>query len=512
MRNSHFVWIGLSVLTVQGNVQASESGALGALLNLSQLELSDSQSITKLKEVKEFSSDSRNHLVSKKKLNLRGVSGERFQHYLEGIEVIGSNIMKIESLGRVQIQSNLAQFDLSLTPELDATDALAIAKGHLGDRSLVEHPQLKILPTKGAARLIYWVTLNETEIDGGHDVMVDAQNGEMIADLPHWQEFGRPKPKPTPPPAPPAPPKPTPTPPPTPTPTPSLSMVQIYDASVAPASDITPEGWPKRVDLSTYNHVVVNSKASSKADQAAMRGFNNATKTLEYFMKNFGRASFDNKNSDLVSIVHIGRKMENAFWDSKQKVMAYGDGGANLNDLTLGVDVAGHEMTHGVVGETSGLLYYADSGALNEAFADFFGEMIEGRDDWAVGQAIVKGALGSKYGLRYLKDPHALEAFEGQKYPKHMSEKLKVSGSCWGGNDNCWVHVNSTIPGHASYWLVELIGKEKAQNLLYVVLTQYLTATSNFVDARNAAVKACDLLYDSGTCKKVAEAYAKVGL
>jgi Zn-dependent metalloprotease len=49
----------------------------------------------------------------------------------------------------------------------------------------------------------------------------------------------------------------------------------------------------------------------------------------------------------LLSIVHYGNNVGNAYWDGEQ--MLYGDGDNILfSRLTQGVDVAVHEMTHGV--------------------------------------------------------------------------------------------------------------------------------------------------------------------
>ena len=57
--------------------------------------------------------------------------------------------------------------------------------------------------------------------------------------------------------------------------------------------------------------------------------------------------------------------------------MTYGDGdGVNYGPLTS-LDVAGHEMSHGVTENTAGLTYSGESGGLNEATSDIFGTMVE---------------------------------------------------------------------------------------------------------------------------------------
>ncbi len=65
----------------------------------------------------------------------------------------------------------------------------------------------------------------------------------------------------------------------------------------------------------------------------------------------------------------------NASWDRAQ--MHFGDGdGQIFNDLDIGLDVIGHEMIHGFIQFTCGLVYEKESGAINEHLADDFGIML----------------------------------------------------------------------------------------------------------------------------------------
>ena len=73
--------------------------------------------------------------------------------------------------------------------------------------------------------------------------------------------------------------------------------------------------------------------------------------------------------------MHYGKNYVNAFWDGTK--MTYGDGdGINYGPLVC-LDVAGHEMWHGVTENTAGLTYSGESGGLNEATSDIFGTMVE---------------------------------------------------------------------------------------------------------------------------------------
>ena len=335
----------------------------------------------------------------------------------------------------------------------------------------------------------------------GRDILIDATNGEMIANISHRIEIDAPKMS-----------RPAFT-------TLNLNQlkkvapVDVYDAADISANEV--------VNLSRFDKVISKNRVSGTVDSSAVRAYSNARKVLTYFLRTHGRNSFDDNGATAVNIVHFGRNMANAFWDGDQKVMAYGDGdGRLLRDLTYGLDVAGHEMTHAVISNTSQLLYFGESGALNESYADFFGEMIENKANWVMGQSIFVDSAQSKHGIRDLKDPHALTATYyddsfrpvTKAYPAHVTEAFKASGGCWAGNDLCFVHINSTIPSHAAYKVSEAIGKSKTEKLWYIVLTHYLTPRSGFKAMKSATMQACAMLYDSETCAKVSDAFADVGL
>lgn len=71
------------------------------------------------------------------------------------------------------------------------------------------------------------------------------------------------------------------------------------------------------------------------------------------------------------------------------KLCFYGNGAQSFMPLARGLDVAGHEMSHGVIESTANLDYEGESGAINESFADVFGVLID-RDDWEVGEDVVR--------------------------------------------------------------------------------------------------------------------------
>ncbi len=458
------------------------------------------------------------------------VETTKVRHYYNGVEVIGS--MAFHHRGRfgTSVRNAIRHFSLDATPVLSMEEAVSIARGTTGDRPLLSQPTLKILPMdEGAARLVYWVELNANGLDEARDVIIDAKSGEVLADLSKHIE---------------------------------LAPIQIFDASkqgVELTLVPTPNGRSvqgcKLADLATgkvqnltakeceaftgqgYCQVVLdgspvlenptscklvatNGVPSIGTDASGRRANDNSLKVLNYFQSRLGRNSYDGRGSTLISVVHGGKNYQNAHWDIQNNQMVYGDGdGKELGDFTLSLDVAGHEMAHGVTAHSAKLLGMGESGALNEAYSDFFGVMIAGAKDWAIGRTLFLNPAQAK-GVRNLQDPHQLTFNKRSNagkivtlpYPASMMEKVPSPAKCDRTNDNCWVHVNATIPGHASYLVFQAVGQEKAEKLYYATLTQALTDKDTIASAALATKKMCRQMFDGLTCNKVDGAFKQVGL
>ncbi|HSD65136.1 MAG TPA: M4 family metallopeptidase, partial [Vicinamibacteria bacterium] len=131
-------------------------------------------------------------------------------------------------------------------------------------------------------------------------------------------------------------------------------------------------------------------------DPAVNEAYRHAGYTYDFYQKVLGRNSLDDAGMSLISSVHLGRRLNNAFWTGEQ--MAYGDGDGSLFiRFTKSLDVVGHELTHGVVTHTSNLEYHDEPGALNEHFADVFGTLVKqwkrkqtvATASWLIGEEIM---------------------------------------------------------------------------------------------------------------------------
>jgi Zn-dependent metalloprotease len=234
----------------------------------------------------------------------------------------------------------------------------------------------------------------------------------------------------------------------------------------------------------------------------------------------------DNATPIAASLVHFSVGYNNAFWDPSNLVMVYGDGdGVQFNPLVT-LDIAGHEMTHGVTQFTAGLIYQGESGALNESWSDVVGAMLE-RDvrgetanTWKLAEeAYTPGTAGDA--LRYMDDPHLAtnKGFTPDDDPDHYSERYT------GASDNGGVHINSGISNKAFYLVAKGgnhhlggtmvgIGADAAAQIWFTALTSYMSSGTTFLGARLATSLAAQALYGSGSTQHqaVEKAWCLVGV
>ncbi|WP_051872199.1 M4 family metallopeptidase [Streptomyces sclerotialus] len=248
--------------------------------------------------------------------------------------------------------------------------------------------------------------------------------------------------------------------------------------------------------------------------------------TWDYYKNVHGRSGIKGDGVGAYSRVHYGNNYVNAFWDDSCFCMTYGDGSGNAAPLTS-IDVAAHEMTHGVTSATADLVYSGESGGLNEATSDIFAAAVEFNadnpedpGDYLVGEKIDINGDGTP--LRYMDKP----------------SKDGASKDYWySGVGNVDVHYSSGIANHFFYLLSEGsgakdingvhydsptsdglpvpgIGRANAEKIWYKALTQYMSSTTNYAAARTATLNAAADLFgkDTATYNTVANTWAAVNV
>ncbi|MEP6814696.1 MAG: M4 family metallopeptidase [Marmoricola sp.] len=211
-----------------------------------------------------------------------------------------------------------------------------------------------------------------------------------------------------------------------------------------------------------------------------------AGQVYEYY-KGLGRNSIDGHGGTINSVVGVtdfGQPFPNAFWNGTY--MVYGTGGFGFKPFSSALDVVGHEMTHGVIQNTSNLMYVGQSGTINEAAADYMGNTIQNKVEHISPSSPLDGLLGEQ--LCKTSRPADCAA-------RDMNTLATTDDFIGTPEDNGGVHLNSTIVSGSWWQIRHHLGADIADALVYKTITQYLTPLSQFIDARNATVSAAQ---DSG--------------
>lgn len=268
--------------------------------------------------------------------------------------------------------------------------------------------------------------------------------------------------------------------------------------------------------------------APASTDTGVNNVYNDQESTYYFYKHLFGRDSYDNKGAVMKATVNVqfpsgfSCSPNNAAWlGAPYFQMAYGKGdGKVLLDLTLGLDVTAHEITHAVTSSESNLTYINESGALNEAMSDIMGSGVEAwvasggsaagnptslkhsAETWLLGKEVA-GPMLPGGSLRFMDNPTK----DGQSkdyYPERIMP---------GGTDRGGVHLNSGLPNLVHVLLtqggkhprgktnveVPAIGLEKSLQIFYMANQKMmLPAGATFELARYITAKSAQTLY--GRC------------
>ncbi|MEM6319155.1 MAG: M4 family metallopeptidase [Bacteroidota bacterium] len=260
-----------------------------------------------------------------------------------------------------------------------------------------------------------------------------------------------------------------------------------------------------------FEVIHVANSTNNWNNPTAVSAHHNAGVSYDYFRNTFGRNSINGSGGTVVSIINVadedGSGLDNAFWSGS--AMFYGNGNQQFEPLAKALDVAAHEMTHGVIQNTANLRYQGESGAMNESFADIFAVLID-RDDYQLGEDVVNRNFFRSGALRDLANPNNGGTRLGDPgwQPDNVSQQFR------GQEDNGGVHINSGITNRAFFLIASRIGRQKAENIYYRALTNYLVNTSQFVDLRASILQSATDFHgaNSNEVAIVANSFDQVGI
>jgi Zn-dependent metalloprotease len=293
-------------------------------------------------------------------------------------------------------------------------------------------------------------------------------------------------------------------------------LPSVHEALAEPSIlvfDMTGDG-----DVGNLPGSLVRNEASASGDEDVDRAWDFAHETWILFANEYQRDSLDDQGMPLVSSVHFGINFNNAFWNGSQ--MTYGDGDGELfNSFTESLSVVAHELSHGVVQFSGGLVYEGQSGALNEHLADVFGVLTEQRNaghqareaSWLIGDGLIRG---NGMALRSLAEPGT--AYDhpnlgADPQPFHMDGFVITSF------DDGGVHINSGIPNHAFYLAAMIHGGaawDDIGHIWYAALQALNNSLAQFADFADETVKTAVDQHGSGSrqARLVARAWKLVGV
>ena len=403
---------------------------------------------------------------------------ERYTQLKNGYEILGGELVVHSRQGVIYAANGNANSDLSAPTDAKIPAAAAIlgAISAYGIGDLVSADPATQLVYRRAGdelKLLHQVTVKGTQADGTpilDKVLVDAVNGSLVARLPTIHTAK------------------------------SRELHDLKNGTTLPGTTVRTEGQAATSD------VVVNNN------------YDRLGTTYDAYKALFNRDSLDGSGAKLVSSVHYSTKYNNAYWNGTQ--MVYGDGdGTTFSNLANSLDVTAHELTHGVTSNTSDLTYSGESGGLNEAMSDIFGNVVEyygagkvvSDNTWKVGEDVYTPSTAGD-ALRYMSDP-TKDGKSLDYYPDYTS-----------GVD---VHYSSGIANLAFYLLsqggkhphskttvsVTAIGIEKAAQVFYRANTQIFTSSTTFAQAKQWTGQAAqELGYTAAEISSVADAWSAVGV
>lgn len=274
-----------------------------------------------------------------------------------------------------------------------------------------------------------------------------------------------------------------------------------------------------------------NNTVSDRATVAADAHYGVAA-TWDYYKNTHARNGISNNGAGAKSYVHYGTNYVNAGWNG---VMIYGDGDGVTYRPLVALDVAGHEMTHGVTGATARLGYYnvKDAGGLNEAVSDIFGTLVEftvnnvnDPGDFVIGEEIFISNPGDKKGLRLMfkqdADGKSFACYPSggfsasQAYARGPHDPHNTSGV---GNRQFYLLSQGAVaPAGFGYTNAQMvcngdtsivgIGRAKAGAIWYRALTRYFVSSTTYPQARTGTLQAAADLYGTGSAEYQAVARA----
>jgi len=277
-------------------------------------------------------------------------------------------------------------------------------------------------------------------------------------------------------------------------------------------------------------YIAGGSTTDANGQTAAVNAMWGLMNTYDMLKHALGWHSLDGQNTSTYIAAHVNTAYDNAYYSDTCKCMFIGDG-SSFNSLGS-IDVVGHEMGHGVTASTSNLLYFGESGGLNESSSDIAGEMVEAYaraggsgdqipasgNDWVLGKEISKTGTPLRYMYKPGKDGSSPDAWTSalkrldvhySSGPNNRMFYFLAQGSKAEKDGDYYSKFLNKKPGAMSG-----IGADKAYRIWFKAATTKFTAITNYKDARAKMIASAQELYGASSREAIAvqRAYAAINV
>lgn len=418
--------------------------------------------------------------LSRARTDEQGDQHFRFKQFKNGLPVLGGEVIVHVRDGIVTAVNGSARsdYDAEVEAKIDEDSAATAVKRYKSDVDALEVlPEMPFAYRASAERLelVYQVDVKGVAKDQTpvHDtLLVSARDGAIVATIPHIHTAK------------------------------NRALYNLNNGTTLPGTLTRSEG------------------GAAVADAIVNNNYDRLGTTYDCYSVLFGRDSYNAAGAQMKSSVHYSTNYVNAYWNGTQ--MVYGDGdGVNASNLANSMDVTAHELTHAVTSSESNLTYSGESGGLNEAMSDIFGNVCEwyrdgqpatpSANNWMVGEDVWTPGTAND-ALRYMNDP----VKDGSSLDYWTSSAGSVDVHYSSGIANLAFYLlakGGTHPRGKSSTNVTAIGMLKAAKVFYKANADYLTASSNFAAAKTATEQAATALgYTTAEVASVTAAWQAVGV
>jgi len=386
----------------------------------------------------------------------------RFQQTMKGVPIFGSRlVMHITKDNAVVFMSGrVTSTSIDTTPTLSSDTAMQIANQHLNQaNSITQSPELTVYAYEGSPQLTWHLILSTTKTIGKWHYFIDAHSGNVVA---HYNAIPH-----------------------------ATKHLKTYSAAsgyLLPGTLVIDETIDETIEETTNPRLTIPHQYVSQ--------------TYDYFLNHFGMNSYDNQGATVITSIMINdtQNYVNASWDGDQ--MFFGNGGKllgkDVEPLGESLDIVAHEYCHAITQHSAGLVYWKETGALNESISDVCGILLDPHD-WKIGEDSLDNPP-----LRDIQNPNAAV----WPQPDHMNDYVHTHVDTGG------VHINSGIINKTFYLVASQISIPNAGQIYIRALRNYFNSTTGFYGARLGLIESAIDLYGPLSSAHVAirEAFDAVGI